>query len=77
MIRLTRLDGTRLLVNVDHIELIEETPDTVLSLSNGHKILARERADEIVDRIVAFRRRVAHPHGSGADTLVATTEILR
>jgi flagellar protein FlbD len=58
VIRVTRLDGTSVLVNVDQIESIEETPDTIVSLTNGHKILARETPQELVDRVVAFRRRV-------------------
>ena len=46
MIPLTRPDGTALLVNPDRIELVEETPDTVITLADGKKILVRETATE-------------------------------
>jgi flagellar protein FlbD len=57
MITVSRLDGTEFVVNADLIELIEMTPDTVLSLTTGHKLIVREPADEVIDRVVAFRRR--------------------
>ena len=58
MITVTRLDGTMVLVNVDQIESIEQTPDTIVTLANGHKILTRDLPDELVARIVEFKRRV-------------------
>ena len=61
MIALTRLDGTTVLVNVDQIESIEQTPDTIVTLANGHKIIARETPDELVSRIVRFKQRVDRP----------------
>jgi len=54
MIKLTRLDGTELVVNVDHLLTAEATPDTVLLLSSGHKIMVRESVDEVVDRAAAW-----------------------
>jgi len=59
MITLSRLDGTELVVNDELIELIEMTPDTVLSLTTGRKLIVREPADEVIDRMVAYRRRAA------------------
>jgi flagellar protein FlbD len=58
MIQLTRLNGQPLVVNSDLIKLIEYAPDTVLSLVNGEKIVVRETGEQILDRIVQFRRRV-------------------
>lgn len=58
MITLTRLNAIEFYLNPDHIELIEETPDTVISLSNGKKFVVLEKADEIVDKIVEHRRRI-------------------
>lgn len=58
MIQLTRLNNSSLIVNSDLIKFVEQSPDTVLTLVNGEKILVRERADEILERIVAFRRAV-------------------
>ncbi len=58
MIQLTRLNGQPLIINSDLIKVIENTPDTVISLVNGEKIVVRETDKQILDRIVQFRRRV-------------------
>lgn len=58
MIQLTRLNGLSLVVNSDLIKLIENAPDTVISLVNGEKIVVRETREQILERIVQFRRRV-------------------
>jgi flagellar protein FlbD len=58
MIQLTRLNHIPLVLNSDLIEHIEITPDTVISLTTGQKIVVRESADEVVERVVAFRRSV-------------------
>jgi flagellar protein FlbD len=56
MIRLTRLNHGPFLVNQDLIEHVEVTPDTVIALTTGHTFLVLESPDQIVDRIIAFRR---------------------
>jgi flagellar protein FlbD len=58
VIRLTRLNQVPLVVNSDLIEHVEITPDTVIALTTGQKILVRETADEVIDRVVRFRRAV-------------------
>jgi len=58
MIQLTRLNGHPLVVNSDLIKLIENAPDTVISLVNGEKIVVHETVEQILERIVQFRRRV-------------------
>ncbi len=58
MIQLTRLNGHPLVINSDLIKVIENTPDTVISLVNGEKIVVRETGEQILERIVQFRRRV-------------------
>lgn len=58
MIHLTRLNHIPLVLNSDLIEHIEITPDTVITLTNGQKIMVLESAAEIVDRVVAFRREL-------------------
>ena len=59
MIEVTRRTHERLLLNVDHIQMAEANPDTVLTLINGDKLVVAESTEEIVERIVAFRRRIA------------------
>jgi uncharacterized protein YlzI (FlbEa/FlbD family) len=58
MIQLTRLNGQPLIINSDMIKLIENAPDTVISLVNGEKFVVREPGDQVLERIVQFRRRV-------------------
>ena len=55
MIHLTRLNQVPLVVNADLIEHIEMTPDTVIFLTTGQKILVRESADEIIEKVIRFR----------------------
>lgn len=59
MIRVTRLNGEEFYVNSDLIEFIEETPDTVLSLTTSKKIVVKEDAAEVIRRIIDFRRKIA------------------
>ena len=58
MIRLTRLNQVPLVVNSDLIEHVEITPDTVIALTTGQKILVLETADEVIERVVRFRHAV-------------------
>ncbi len=58
MIRATRLNQEPFYINPDLIEFIEETPDTVVTMASGRKLVVREKIDTIVDEIVAFRRRI-------------------
>jgi flagellar protein FlbD len=58
MIRLTRINHVPFVLNSDLIEHLEVTPDTVITMTNGQKLVVRETAEEVVDRVVAFRRRI-------------------
>ena len=58
MIIVSRLNGERFGINAEHIERIEETPDTVLTLVDGRKYIVREALEEVIDRVVAYRARV-------------------
>lgn len=60
MIRLTRLNRVPLVLNSDLIEHIDVTPDTVITLTNGQILRVRETAEEVIDLIVEFRRRIFH-----------------
>lgn len=57
MILLTRLDGSTLYVNSDLIELIETTPDTIVSFVTGRKLVIREDAETIARRVEIYRCR--------------------
>ncbi|HEV2470646.1 MAG TPA: flagellar FlbD family protein [Candidatus Sulfotelmatobacter sp.] len=58
MIQLTRLNNTTLLVNSDLIKIVEESPDTVVTLITGEKLVVRERCEDVLARIVQFRHSV-------------------
>jgi flagellar protein FlbD len=56
MIKLTQLNGRPIVVNVDLIEFVESTPDTIVSLTTGKKILVRESDEDVIRKAAAFRR---------------------
>ncbi|MCX5789206.1 MAG: flagellar FlbD family protein [Elusimicrobia bacterium] len=58
MIQLTRLNGTSFRVNAELIETVEACPDTVLSLATGNRIVVREKVDEVVARVIEYRKKV-------------------
>jgi flagellar protein FlbD len=60
MIQLTRLNNQPITVNSDLIKFVEEAPDTVLTLVTGEKLVVRETASEVCERIVRFRSSVLH-----------------
>jgi flagellar protein FlbD len=53
MIVLTRFNGNPILINDNFIETAEETPDTVLSMQNGHQYFVKEKLSEILEKIYA------------------------
>ena len=57
MVRITRLNSTVLVVNADMIEFLEATPDTIVTLTTGRKVIARESVDEIVDQVIEYKRK--------------------
>jgi len=58
MIELTRLNGNPMLVNSDLIKTAESSPDTMLTLINGEKLIVRENCEEVLDRVLAYRSRL-------------------
>lgn len=58
MIRLTRLNNQGLTVNSDLIKFVEQSPDTLITLVTGEKIVVRESLEEVLARLVEFRRSV-------------------
>jgi flagellar protein FlbD len=56
MIRVTKLNNDEMVINDDLIEFIETIPETIISLTDGKKIMVRESPDEIIRRVALFRR---------------------
>jgi flagellar protein FlbD len=58
MIRLTRINHVPLVLNADLIEHVEVTPDTVISMTNGQKFVVLEPTDEVIRKVIEFRREI-------------------
>lgn len=58
MIELTRLNGNPMVLNSDLIKTAEASPDTMLTLINGEKLIVREEPGEVVERVLAYRARL-------------------
>jgi flagellar protein FlbD len=58
MIQLTRLNNQPLIVNSDLIKCVEKAPDTVLTLVTGEKIIVRETTEQVLERVIVFRRAI-------------------
>ena len=57
MITVTRFDHSDFILNADLIETVEALPDTHITLVTGKKILVKQTTDEVIARVVEFRRR--------------------
>jgi flagellar protein FlbD len=67
MIAVTRLGGSEVVINTDLIVTVEKTPDTVITLTTGDRIMVRESVEEVVARAAAFRHRVSVGPGFRGD----------
>lgn len=65
VIKLTRLRsaGSEFVINADLIETVEATPDTVITLTTGHKLIVQESPDEVIQLVVDFKRACHTPMG--------------
>lgn len=58
MIKLVGLDSKEYILNADHIEKLEEIPESVITLTNGRKYLVKESNDEIVRKVIEYKRKI-------------------
>lgn len=58
MIELTKLNGTKLVINSDLIEYIEALPDSLIKMTTGMKIMVKENVPEIIAAVIEFRRSI-------------------
>lgn len=52
------MDGKRYWINPHQVEYMEETPDLTLTMLSGKKVVVRESPEEVIDRIVSYRRKI-------------------
>lgn len=58
MIEVTRLNGRPMVLNSDLIKTAESSPDTMLTLVNGEKLIVRETCEDVLERVIAYRARL-------------------
>ena len=58
MINLTRMNGSTYTLNSDLIEMVEETPDTVITLTSGKKLVVRESREDIIRLVEEYKRHI-------------------
>lgn len=57
MITLQKLNGSEIIVNADLIETVEKTPDTIITLTNGKKMVVSNTPEEIIELVVSYKKR--------------------
>ena len=58
MIRVTKIDGKKMDLNADWIQSVEETPDTIITLTTGVKIMVREKSDQVVAAFKKYKQEI-------------------
>ncbi|MBN1766799.1 MAG: flagellar FlbD family protein [Sedimentisphaerales bacterium] len=58
MIPVTRLNGKRFVVNAEQIRYIETTPDTMITLMNGDKVMVKEQLEQVVELAIEYNRQI-------------------
>jgi len=66
-LRRFRAKDGELVVNADLIETVEATPDTVVTLTTGHKLIVEESVDEVIRRVIEFKRACHTPLSGGRE----------
>ena len=67
MIKVTRFNRELVVLNAELIESVEATPDTVITLTSGKKLLVSEPVGLVVERILEYRRAIHHPVAASAE----------
>ncbi|MED9902623.1 MAG: flagellar FlbD family protein [Lachnospiraceae bacterium] len=58
MIEITKMNGQKVLINPDLIEMVEETPDTVMTLTTGRKIIVKESRQDVKNLVKLYRKDI-------------------
>ncbi len=61
MIEVTRMNNTKLMINAELIQFVEETPDTTITMVSGNKIIVKESGQEIKNRVILYRMEIFRP----------------
>lgn len=66
MIKVTRLNGQMVVINASLIEFVEESPDTIVTLTTGKKIMVKEDAESIIEKVTDFKRACLRGASAGS-----------
>ena len=58
MIKVVRINGREIVINAELIEFVENTPDTIISMSTGKKIIVKDSVDELISKVLDYRREI-------------------
>lgn len=58
MIEVTRLNGSKFIINAELIEKVEESPDTVITLTTGNKYIVKESRQEVKNLVILYKKEV-------------------
>jgi len=58
MISITKLNGKEQVINCELIEIIEENPDTTITMTTGRKIIAKESVNDVIDLVIDYKKRI-------------------
>ncbi len=70
MIQLTRLNGSHIVINALLIQQIETTPDTIVTLTTGSKVVVQESSEQIIEQAVGYLQRL-HGNEEGDEAIAA------
>ena len=60
MIEVTKLNGSPIVINADLIETVEPTPDTIITITTGKKIVVLEKVEDIIKKTIDYKRSIFH-----------------
>lgn len=58
MIKVERLNGKEFIINCELIAYLEETPDTVITLTTGQKVVVSDKADDIINKVIEYKAKI-------------------
>lgn len=58
MLEVTRLNGSVYFINPDMMMFVEATPDTVITLTSGDKLLVKETPEQLREQFIALKQKI-------------------
>lgn len=58
MIEVTKLNDDKFVLNAELIKTVEETPDTVITITTGNKYIVKESVEDVIQKVVTYKKRI-------------------